>query len=132
MVLAVVDDLLFSSRIRSVAGAAGSPVIFIRRSDAVLAAVREKAPDLVLIDLDRDTLDPIGVIRAIRAVTDIAQPRIVGFGSHVHVERLQDAKAAGCDQAMARSGFVAALPALMADAATPANAGTTKPRAEGG
>ena len=33
-------------------------------------------------------------------------PRIVGFGSHVNVERLQAAREAGCDQAMARSAFV--------------------------
>ena len=114
MVLAVVDDLLFSSRIRSVAGAAGRPVIFIRRPDAVLSAMREHAPNLILLDLDREALDPIGTIRAIRAAADLSQPRIVGFGSHVQVERLQAAKAAGCDQAMARSAFVAALPSMMA------------------
>jgi CheY-like chemotaxis protein len=124
MVLAVVDDLLFSSRIRSVAGAAGRPVTFVRRPDAVLSALREHAPDLILLDLDREALDPIGTIRAIRAAVGITQPRIVGFGSHVHVERLQDAKTAGCDQAMARSGFVAALPSMMAGVSSAAESGT--------
>jgi hypothetical protein len=41
-------------------------------------------------------------------------PRIAGFASHVHVDRMQSAREAGCDEVLARSAFVAALPSLFA------------------
>jgi hypothetical protein len=40
--------------------------------------------------------------------------KLVGFGSHVHVERFAEAREAGIDVAMARSGFVVALPQIVA------------------
>ena len=120
MVLAVVDDLLFSSKIRAVAAAAGESVAFVRNPAHVQAACAEHRPRLVLIDLDRDTLNPIETIAALRRVApadDSSHPlRIVGFGAHVNVERLRAAREAGADQAMARSAFVAALPALLSAA----------------
>ena len=85
MVLAVVDDLLFSSKIRSVAGAAGRPIVFVRKREDVLTGIREHKADVVLFDLDRASLDPVGAIR-------------------------------GIDVAMARSGFVTALPKIVAEA----------------
>ena len=123
MVVAVVDDLLFSSKIRAVAAAAGESVAFVRNPDSVAAAVREHRPRLIIIDLDRDTLRPTETIAAIRSLTapsDTQQepsaagiPRIVGFGAHVNVERLRAARDAGADDALARSAFVAMLPALL-------------------
>jgi len=118
MVLAVVDDLLFSSKIRAVAAVAACPVVFVRKRDAVMAAMRDNKPDLVLLDLDREALDPISVVREIRSAPEFADAQLIGFGSHVNVERLQSARAAGCDLAMARSAFVAALPKLLQAAGT--------------
>ena len=76
------------------------------------AACAEHQPRLVLIDLDRDTLNPIETISAIRQLP-APVPRIVAFGAHVNVDRLRAAREAGADQAMARSAFVAALPGLL-------------------
>jgi CheY-like chemotaxis protein len=112
MVLAVVDDLLFSSKIRSVAAGAGEAVTFVRNAGGVNAACAEHQPRLVLIDLDRDALNPIETITMIRAMP-APVPRIVAFGAHVNVDRLRAAREAGADQAMARSAFVVALPALL-------------------
>jgi len=112
MVLAVVDDLLFSSKIRAVAAGTGEVVTFVRNPGGVQAACAEHQPRLVLIDLDRDALNPIETISAIRGMPPPV-PRIVGFGAHVNVDRLRAAREAGADQAMARSAFVAALPGLL-------------------
>ena len=112
MVLAVVDDLLFSSKIRAVAAGAGEAVTFVRNPGGVNAACAEHQPRLVLIDLDRDALNPIETIAMIRAMP-APVPRIVAFGAHVNVDRLRAAREAGADQAMARSAFVVALPALL-------------------
>ena len=112
MVLAVVDDLLFSSKIRAVAAGADEAVMFVRNPGGVRAACAEHQPRLVLIDLDRDTLNPIETISMIRGMP-APVPRVVAFGAHVNVDRLRAAREAGADQAMARSAFVAALPGLL-------------------
>ena len=113
MVLALVDDLLFGSRLRAAAGAAGQPIAFVRQPDELVSAMREHTPDLVLFDLDRDALDPIGAIRAIRSAPAWSGIRLAGYASHVHGERMKEALDAGCDRVFARSAFVAALPDLM-------------------
>ena len=113
MVIAVVDDLLFGSKIRAAAKTAGATIAFARGRDAVGAAMRDKSPELILIDLEGQTGDAIEMIRLIRAEAG-AGARIIGFGSHVNVERLEAAKQAGCDQALARSAFVNILPRLLA------------------
>lgn len=112
MVIAVVDDLLFSSKIRAAAKSAGATILFARGRHAIAEAVREKSPELVLIDLEGQSGDAIEMIRVIRAEAG-AGARIIGFGSHVNVERLEAAKQAGCDQALARSAFVNVLPRLL-------------------
>ena len=62
MVIAVVDDLLFSSKIRAVASQTGTQITFVRERAAIVDAVRRGAPTLVIFDLDRDALDPVGAI----------------------------------------------------------------------
>ena len=114
MVLAVVDDLLFQSKIRSAAEAGHGAVVFVRRRDLVIDAMRTHHPSQVILDLDRDALDPLGLIREIRELPEFATTSLVGFASHVHGERLQAAREAGCDRVMARSGFVTALPGFFA------------------
>ena len=113
MVLAIVDDLLFSSKIRAAAKAVDQDAVFIRKRADVAAAVREHRPHAVIIDLDRDALDPIGVIHDLQADARRPSLRVIGFASHVHADRLRLAREAGCDRVLARSGFVADLPGLL-------------------
>jgi len=112
MVLAVVDDLLFASKLRAAAGHAGQSITFARKREDVMPALRKERPDIVIFDLDRDQLDPIGLIRDIRSNPEWADLKLTGYASHVHVDRLRDARDAGC-VAMARSALVSSLPILM-------------------
>jgi DNA-binding NarL/FixJ family response regulator len=114
MVLAVVDDLLFSSKIRAVADRAGQTVAFARSRDAVLPEILAKMPHVVIIDLDRATLDPMATIRDIKARPELDAIRVVGFVSHVHADTIEAARDAGIDLVLARSAFVAKLPELVA------------------
>ena len=111
-VIAVVDDLLFGSKLRAAARAAGRAIQFVRSRDGVLAALRETGAQLVIIDLDSQPLQPQGVIEDLRALPDGASIRIVGFARHTHPDILRAARAAGCE-AMPRSSFVEVLPGLM-------------------
>jgi CheY-like chemotaxis protein len=120
MILALVDDLLFGSRIRAVAERTGRTVVFAGRG-AVVRDVRASRPDLIIIDLDRSAQDPMAAIREIKADADpaVSGVMIVGFVSHVRGDLIDAARAAGIDQVLARSAFVTKLPELVAG--TPAD-----------
>ena len=64
MILAVVDDLMFSSKIKTTAGQLGTPVTFARSKDAALAEMRKQAPTLVIFDLNSGRTDPLGIVGA--------------------------------------------------------------------
>jgi CheY-like chemotaxis protein len=113
MIIAVVDDLLFCSRIRGAARQAGVPIRFVRSPQALREAAAAAAPALVILDLDADRLDPLGVVASLKADPATTGVRTVGFVSHVRADRVAAARAAGVDEVMARSAFAADLPAIV-------------------
>jgi DNA-binding NarL/FixJ family response regulator len=114
MVIAAVDDLLFSSKIRAVARQVGVEVVFARSRDAVIEQVRSSRPALVILDLDAERLAPLEVLAQLEADADLAGARTIGFVSHVHTGLMAAARAAGADQVLPRSAFVASLPDILA------------------
>jgi DNA-binding NarL/FixJ family response regulator len=109
MVLVAVDDLLFSSKIRTVAKQAGVDVTFARTPAEILDQIRVSKPDLVIFDLNSAKADPINTVAAIKRDPEIASTRTVGFVSHVDSATIGAARAAGVDEVMARSAFAAQL-----------------------
>jgi len=124
MVLAVVDDLMFTSRIRAAANAAGATVVFARSSQAALAQMKQTPPALVIFDLDNPRTDPIGTIAAMNADRALAGVPTLGFVSHVHAELIGRARDAGIGDVLARSAFTIDLAEIMKRAA---GAATTPP-----
>jgi DNA-binding NarL/FixJ family response regulator len=116
MILAAVDDLLFSSKIRAVGKQVGAELAFARTPDDILQKVRTDRPSLVLFDLNSGKADPIATIGAIRADPLLAGVRILGFASHVHVDLIRAAEAAGADEVLPRSAFASRLPEILAGA----------------
>lgn len=108
MVLAVVDDLLFRSKIRATAKAVGVDVTFVA-AGGILEHARTHQPSLVIIDLNGDKGDPIGAIAALKQDTESASRRTLAFVSHVHTGLIQAARSAGADEVMARSAFASQL-----------------------
>jgi hypothetical protein len=96
-VVAFVPDLMDRSRFGQASG-----VQFVDRPDQLVSAAREA--DLVIVDLGRP-----GVLDVL---PDLAVPT-VGFGSHVDRELLEAARAAGCDQVLARSAFFSRLQQIL-------------------
>lgn len=115
-VIAFLDDLMFTSRIREAARGAGLEVRTVRKLPDLLAAAREGAR-LVLADLDTERLPVLAGVVALRAEPELAGLTVVGFLSHVHADRAEAGQAAGCTRVLARSAFVAQLPQLLAEAA---------------
>jgi PleD family two-component response regulator len=116
MVLAIVDDLMFSSKIRTAAGQLGIPVAFARSKDAALAAIRESAPALVILDLNNPRTDPLGTVAALKADAATIAIRTVGYASHVQTDVIDAARQAGVDEVMARSAFTARLAEILSGA----------------
>jgi CheY-like chemotaxis protein len=114
MVLAVVDDLLFASKIRSTAARLGREVVFARSSDAAIEQGRGRTPDVILVDLDSRRLDALATIAATRADASLSAVPIVGFVSHVRVDLVEAARQAGADRVLSRSAFVAHLSEILA------------------
>jgi CheY-like chemotaxis protein len=114
MVLAIVDDLMFASKIRAAAGQLGIPVAFARSSAAALAAVRESPPALVILDLNNSRTDPLGTVAALKRDPSTTAIRTVAYASHVLTEVIDAARQAGVDEVLARSAFTARLPEILA------------------
>ena len=116
MVLALVDDLMFRSKIKSTAAPLGVDVRFAGSSAAALIAMREHAPALVIFDLNNGRADPLGTIAAMKADTTLATIPTVGYVSHVDVNTINAARSAGVDDVVARSAFAEKLAALLSRA----------------
>jgi CheY-like chemotaxis protein len=113
-VLAVVDDLMLSSRVSTAAKGAGVEVKFTRSVDAVLAAARATPPPaLVILDLNSARTKPLEIIAALKADPSLAGIPTVGFVSHVDTTTIEAARRAGVDRVLARSAFVEQLPQLL-------------------
>ena len=113
MVVAVVDDLMFTSKIRAAATGVGARVTFARSRDAALAAVREHQPALIIFDLDNPRTDPVGTIAALKADAATSGVRTLAYVSHVHADLIEAARSAGVDEVLARSAFTQRLPELL-------------------
>lgn len=106
MVLSLVRDLLFSTKIASTARALDVPCTTVR--DPAQLATAPAAP-LLLVDLNL-----AGAIDAASAYHG-AHPdaQVVCYVSHVDAETISRARAAGLTRILARSAFVDALPQLL-------------------
>jgi PleD family two-component response regulator len=116
MIIAAVDDLLFSSKIRSVAKPLGVEVVFARTPEAIVSETRARKPALVILDLDAARMRPLDTLVTLAQDVETAGVRTIGFVSHVRADIVSAARAAGADEVLARSAFVAALPDLVAGA----------------
>jgi CheY-like chemotaxis protein len=113
VILAVVDDLMFASKIKTTAGQLGVPVTFARSRDSALAEMRKSAPALVIFDLNSGRTDPLGTVAAMKGDPALAAIPTVGFVSHVRTDVIDAARQAGVGEILARSAFTMQLPEIL-------------------
>lgn len=106
VILVLVRDLIFSTKITATAAAVGGKVRVVRDP----GKLGTEAARRVIVDLNL-----AGAIEAVQEYKQ-AQPavEVVGFVSHVDTSTIEAARAAGADRVVARSGFVEILPSLLA------------------
>ena len=111
VVIVVVDDMFFASKIRAVAEAVGVEVSFPRNKDALI----EKAHDarLILVDLHNQKFDSVALARELKADERLRAIPMVGFFSHVETELQRTALSAGFDRVIPRSVFARDLPKIL-------------------
>lgn len=114
VILAILDDLMFTSKIKGAAAHLGVPVSFARSSDAALAGMRSSPPKLVIVDLNNQRTDPFGTVSQMKADPSLSSIPIVGYASHVQTEVIEAARKAGVDDVLARSAFTQRLPEILA------------------
>jgi PleD family two-component response regulator len=113
MVLAVVDDLMFTSKIKTAARQVGVDVAFVRSSGAALAEMRTNSPALVIFDLNNPRTDPLGTVAAMKGDPALACIPTVAFVSHVQTDLMDAARAAGVDDILPRSAFTVRLTEIL-------------------
>ena len=114
-ILAAVDDMFFAAKIRATAEALGVSIKFFRGVDALVKAAAEQSPQLIIVDLHNEKLDPMTFARELRSNDRLKSIPLLGFFSHVQVELKQIALEAGYDQVMPRSVFSRDLAKILAD-----------------
>jgi CheY-like chemotaxis protein len=113
VILAILDDLMFTSKIKTAASRLGVPIAFARSATAALADMRNASPTLVILDLNNPRTDPLGIVVSMKADPALSSIPTLGFVSHVHTELINAAREAGVGEVVARSAFSDRLPEIL-------------------
>jgi PleD family two-component response regulator len=103
-VIAVVNDLFFSVKLTEAAKRAGLALEFVKEFDLVLEKARTR-PSMIVLDLNYDAVEPLELIRRLKASPETKGVRLLGYLSHIQADLKQQAQEAGCDMVLARSAF---------------------------
>jgi AmiR/NasT family two-component response regulator len=104
VVLVLIKDLIFSSKIRATAQSLGVPVQIVREPDKLDGL----AGDRLIVDLNQP-----GALEAAIRWREATHGCVVGFVSHIDQQTIDRARAAGVDRILARSAFVEQLGELL-------------------
>ena len=113
MIVAVLDDLMFSSKIKTAASQLAVTVVFARSSASALAEMRKSPPTLVILDLNNPRTNPLGIVAAMKQDRALAGIPTVGFASHVQTDVIEAARKAGVGEVLARSAFTQRLAEIL-------------------
>ena len=124
MILAVVDDLLFLSKIQQTGQRIGVAVKSARPADLPDLAIQD-VPNALIIDLNHRSGKALEVLHTLRSDIRTKEITVIGFVSHVQTNLIAAARDAGCDLVLARSAFVSQLPSLLRRFSETGTAGRT-------
>ncbi|MGH9648655.1 MAG: response regulator [Bryobacteraceae bacterium] len=111
-VLAILEDLFFTVKINEAAKRAGLPITFIKSEHDALEQAKNQ-PALIILDINFQGIDPLNLIRKLKADEQTKRINLIGYLSHVQGELKLQAQQAGCDMVMPRSAFSQNLPQIL-------------------
>ncbi len=114
MALALISDLAMQSQAAAAAQRAGTELDVALTADALIAKAEATGPMLVILDLSHPGLDVAATLARLKPLLSEGAVTIA-FGPHVHRERLEAARAAGCDRVLSRGEFHARMEELFGD-----------------
>ena len=109
----LIQDLLFTSKLREAARHLGVELRGARDADALVTAAREAR--LVIVDLRLPAA--LAALERLAADPVAAAVSSVGFIDHERTDVMAEARERGCGRVMAKGEFASALPGLLRDVA---------------
>jgi CheY-like chemotaxis protein len=107
------DNLLFSAGVASGLKRLGYRARVIDRERGAVERVVDAHPVAILVNLSCRQWDGIALVRELRAVPGLAGVPIIGFTGHTEVDRIEAARAAGCDRVVANSAIASDLASVL-------------------
>lgn len=111
-ILAVVEDIFFLAKIQQTARQLGLMVEPVAPDNLEDRLARDRAA-AILLDLNHRSGKAVALVQALKKNPATRSVAVVAFLSHVQADLAQSARAAGCDQVLARSAFSQQLPLLL-------------------
>ena len=105
-------DLIFTNKIKGTAAELGYPMMVAEAESQAKSMIEAYRPQVILVDLTAGALVAPAALIAYQEIAG-AGAWFVAFGSHVDVDVLAAARAAGCHDVLPRSRFAAELPELL-------------------
>jgi DNA-binding NarL/FixJ family response regulator len=114
-ILLISPDLMSTSKLAGLTRHSGGLLETLRSLDDEPRAAHF---DLVILDLQAFAEDPAVIVARVQSLVDglpEKQPpaKLIAFGPHVHKHRLDEAVAAGVDEAVSRGELFGSFPALL-------------------
>jgi PleD family two-component response regulator len=104
-IIAVLDDLIFSSKIREAAKPLHLELELIKNPNGLSQKIKSEKPSLLIFDLNSKSCNPLQIIKDLKSSSDLKDIPILGYLSHVQTELKEEAAKAGCDLVLPRSRF---------------------------
>lgn len=112
-ILAVMNDLLFRSKIDEAARRNGLELRAAKSLEQLERHLGKGEPSVVFVDLEADSPEPTAAIHRIRELAGASAIRVIGFAGHTNIAAIEAGRAAGATLVLARSGLTSQLPTLL-------------------
>ena len=106
------SDLTVLSRVEGAATRLGQTVRSVSGESQVVELCKADEVNTLIVDLSMSSLDLETLVNGLKADATHST-RIVAFGPHVHEDRLEAAREAGCDVVMSRGRFFAEMDSIL-------------------
>ncbi|HEX3034929.1 MAG TPA: response regulator [Thermodesulfobacteriota bacterium] len=118
-IVAVLDDLFFSSKIREAAKSLDLNLEITKNTTGLIEKLESQKPSLLIFDLNCKVCSPLEIIENLKSSSALKDVPTLGYLSHVQTDLKEQATKAGCDLVLPRSKFSKDLREILTKYSTP-------------